>query len=44
MHEIESYENCDIHWAAEARTLLMSESGCVRGIKARKADGLLHDL
>lgn len=44
MGHIDRFPNCDIHWETEGRKLLMSERGAVRGVKVRKADGLLYDL
>lgn len=34
----------DFHYETEASKLITDEAGAIRGIKARKADGLLHDL
>jgi len=41
---IQSYDNCDVHWETEAFKLITDDSGAVKGLKARKSDGFLHDL
>ncbi|OQO09393.1 hypothetical protein B0A48_04791 [Cryoendolithus antarcticus] len=41
---IRGYSNCEIMYETEAIRLLTEDSGAIRGLKARKNDGLLHDL
>lgn len=41
---LDLFANCTVHWETEARHLLTTDSGAVRGLKVRKSDGLLHDL
>lgn len=41
---IRRFDNVDIHYETEAIKLLTDDTGSIRGLKARKNDGLLHDL
>lgn len=44
LNHIKKYPNCEILYQTEAVKLLTADSGAIRGLKVRKADGLLHDL
>lgn len=44
MKHIEQYDNCDIHWQTEGRTLLTDHQGRINGLQVRKSNGLLENL
>lgn len=44
IRHIESFENCDIHWETEARSLVMDEQGRVNGVRVRRKNGLIDTL
>ncbi|KAJ5981170.1 hypothetical protein N7522_013985 [Penicillium canescens] len=44
MKHIEQFDNCEIHWQTEARSLLTDQQGRVNGVQVRKADGLLENV
>lgn len=44
MDHIKKYPNCDIHWETEARHLITTNRGAIKGLLVRKKDGLLHEL
>jgi succinate dehydrogenase/fumarate reductase flavoprotein subunit len=44
MKHIELFDNCDIHWETEGRTLLTDHQGRINGVRVRRSDGLLEDL
>lgn len=42
---IERFDNCDIHWETEGRTLLTDHQGRINGLRARRlSTGLLENL
>lgn len=44
MEHIRSYPNADVYWETEARHVLTTTQGAVRGLQVRRKDGLLYDL
>ncbi|KAE9582418.1 3-ketosteroid 1-dehydrogenase helE [Colletotrichum fructicola] len=44
LSHIQAFDQVDIFYQTEAVRLLTTDAGCVRGLKVRKTDGLLHDL
>lgn len=44
MEHIRSYPNADVYWETEARHVLTTPQGAVRGLQVRRKDGLLYDL
>lgn len=44
MELIKGFANADVLWETEARHVLTTAHGAVRGLQVRKKDGLLYDL
>ncbi|OJI96960.1 hypothetical protein ASPVEDRAFT_78706 [Aspergillus versicolor CBS 583.65] len=44
MKHIEQYDNCDVHWETEARSLLSDKQGRINGVEVRRSTGLLERL
>lgn len=44
MKHIEQYDNCDVHWETEARSLLSDSQGRTNGVEVRRSTGLLERL
>ncbi|KAJ9663095.1 hypothetical protein H2201_005766 [Coniosporium apollinis] len=44
MDHIKKYPNCDIHWETEARHLITTNKGTIKGLLVRKKDGLIYEL
>lgn len=44
MKHIQSFDNCDIFWQTEGRTLLTDQQGRINGLQIRRENGLLEKL